>query len=134
MPVAIAKTGLTDEISVPLNVNLGLICPTPDYLATLLGNPRDVYSQACQQVSNDTLSALIQTASVGPFSVTGLRPAVESLRTIMSEIRKSQLDVYSKLGTAGMLCCRSTNTAHLGNTKTYLKVGGVTGYFTTRSK
>ena len=28
----------------------------------------------------------------------------------------------------------TTNSAHLGYTKTYLKVGGVTGYFTTRTK
>ena len=28
----------------------------------------------------------------------------------------------------------ASNTAHLGYTKTYLKVGGVTGYFTTRTK
>ena len=28
----------------------------------------------------------------------------------------------------------TTNAAHLGYTKTYVKVGGVTGYFTTRTK
>lgn len=106
MTVMVPKLGLTDEITVPKNINIGIICPNADYLTSVLGKPRDVYSQACQGVSNKTLSALIQTSSVGPFSVTGLRPAVESLRMIMGEIKSSQSVVYDKLGTAGMLCCR----------------------------
>lgn len=106
MPLTALKTPLTEEVAIPANVNVGLICPTPDYLTELLGKPRDVYSPTCQSVSNKTLAALIQTANVGPFSVTGLRPAVESLKAVMSEVRQSQPEVYNKLGTAGMLCCR----------------------------
>ena len=129
MPIVIATTGLTDEIPVPLNVNQGLICPTPAHLEGFLGNPREAYTQVCQPVSNTTLAALIQTASVGPFNVTGLRPAVESLRTIMSEINTSQPDVYKKLGTAGMLCCRkqrgsSKISSHSWGTAIDLKLDG----------
>jgi hypothetical protein len=51
---------------------------------------------------------MYKTASVGPFAVTGLKPAVESLQKIMNEIFIKQPNVYSALGTAGMLCCRFT--------------------------
>lgn len=106
MTATTIKYGLTDEIAVPANINLGITCPNADNLINFLGNPRDKYSQACENVSNKTLSALIETSDVGPFTVTGLRPAVQSLRIIMNEIRSSQPAVYNKLGTAGMLCCR----------------------------
>ena len=129
MSATTSKLGLTDEITVPKNVNIGINCPNADYLTSLLGKPRDVYSQVCQSVSNKTLSALIQTSNVGPFSVTGLRPVVESLRTIISEIKISQSAVYDKLSTAGMLCCRlqrgsSKISSHSWGTAIDLKLDG----------
>lgn len=98
--------GLTDEVPVPSNINQGLTCPTPDFLTSLLGKPREQMSQTCQPVTNKTLATLIQTTNVGPFTVTGLRPAVSDLKQIMDKIKLDQPDVYAKLGTAGMLCCR----------------------------
>lgn len=97
---------LTDEVSVPSNINQGLICPTPDFLTSLMGKPREQMSQTCQPVTNRTLATLIQKSNVGPFIVTGLRPAVNDLKQIMDKIKLDQPDVYAKLGTAGMLCCR----------------------------
>lgn len=104
--MATVVPGLTDEVAVPANINKGLATPSPDFLTSLLGKPRESMTQDCRPVTNKSLSALILTASVGPFSVCGLSPAVDSLKQIMGEIRQKFPAVYSKLGTAGMLCCR----------------------------
>lgn len=106
MSTVLTTSGLTDEVSIPTNVNQGLTCPTPDFLTSLLGVPRAQMTQNCQPVTNQALAALIQTTNVGPFTITGLRPAVSDLKQVMDEIKVNQPDVYAKLGTAGMLCCR----------------------------
>src|SRR5712691_13388414 len=46
------------------------------------------------------------TEDVGPFRVTGLAPAVSSLREVMAEIRQAEPDVFAGLGSSGMLCAR----------------------------
>jgi hypothetical protein len=43
------------------------------------------------------------TTDVGPFRVTGLRPAVESLAAIFLKVRR----LRPRLRTAGMMCCRN---------------------------
>lgn len=73
----------------------------------LFGAPRDTYSQACQAVTNRTLAARIQTASVGPFRATGLDSAVAALTAIMTQIQTRQRLVYRFLSSAGMLCARN---------------------------
>lgn len=126
-----ASSELTKEVDVPANVNLGLTCPTPQYLTELFGIPRQSMSAECLPVTNPTLSALMQTADVGPFKVTGLRPAVDSLRKIFSEINTEFPNVYAKLGSAGMLCCRLQRgssgaiSSHAWGTAIDLKLGGV---------
>jgi hypothetical protein len=124
------KRALIDEVSIPMNINSGLTCPTPDFLTTLFGKPREKLSQECQPVTHKALAALMQTANVGPFAVTGLRAAVESLRRVMDAIRVQQPDVYAKLGTAGMLCCRMQRgsatkiSSHSWGTAIDLKLAG----------
>jgi hypothetical protein len=69
-------------------------------------------------VTNPTLKALIELASVGPFRVRGLRPAVASLTEIMAEIRAVSPDAHAGLGSAGMLCARlvrNTTTNAISN-------------------
>ncbi|MCW5939897.1 MAG: M15 family metallopeptidase [Fimbriimonadaceae bacterium] len=46
------------------------------------------------------------TADVGPFRVTGLDVAVDSLRKVMTAFRKADPEAYASVGTAGMLCAR----------------------------
>ncbi|WP_338849225.1 M15 family metallopeptidase [Massilia sp. W12] len=88
-------------------LNPGLKAVSNQYMLEKLGKPRESFSQACQPVTNEKLKKYITTASVGPFKVTGLKPAVDSLRTIMAEIAVKQPEVYQALGSAGMLCARN---------------------------
>ncbi len=75
-------------------------------MINLLGNPRGSYSQDCQFPTNPRVKDLIVFEDVGPFRVRGLRPAVETLRDILADVRSSEKDLYSRLGSVGMLCCR----------------------------
>jgi hypothetical protein len=87
-------------------INSGLVAVSPALMVQQLGEPRESYSGNCQPMTNATLRRHVVTESVGPFRVTGLGPAVASLRTALAQVQRDQPTVYAALGTAGMLCCR----------------------------
>ena len=87
-------------------VNIGLNAVSNEYMIKALGNPRKSYSEECEPIEDEKLKRNIIIESVGPFRVQGLLPAVRSLQEVMAEIRRAFPEVYSSLGTAGMLCCR----------------------------
>jgi len=99
-------TTITKLVSIPTGINVGVTNAKQATMLGLLGNPRNNYDSLCREVTNPTLKGLIELASVGPFRVQGLRPAVASLKEILSEIRATQADVHATLGSAGMLCAR----------------------------
>lgn len=86
--------------------NSGLTAVSNRYMTEVFGAPRSEYSSECQALTNTRLSRAIVIESVGPFRVQGLRPAVASLRTVMGEIETTYPDLFSLIGTAGMLCAR----------------------------
>jgi D-alanyl-D-alanine carboxypeptidase len=87
--------------------NGGLSSASNPTMTTQFGAPREDYSQDCQPITNKTLAKRIVTKNVGPFKVSGLDNAVDSLTTVMKSIAKDQRLVYRVLGTAGMLCARN---------------------------
>jgi hypothetical protein len=99
-------------------------------MLTLLGNPRVDVSEDCQAVTNARMKPLIVTENVGPFKVTGLRPAVRSLREVMTDVKKREPDLHNLLSSAGMLCVRfvrGSKTAisnHSWGTAIDLKIAG----------
>jgi hypothetical protein len=97
---------VTRLVPIPTNINIGVSSAKQSTMLALLGNPRNDYDQVCREVTNATLRAKIVLASVGPFRVQGLRPAVASLKEILSEIAVTQADVHAEMGSAGMLCAR----------------------------
>lgn len=52
------------------------------------------------------MARLLRTRPVGPFSATGIDPALDSLTAIFAEVKAAQPDVYPLLGSAGMVCVR----------------------------
>lgn len=60
----------------------------------------------CSAVTNAKLKSKIITADVGPFNVTGLKPAVASLQRIFAKVQQNDKTLYREIKTAGMLCCR----------------------------
>jgi hypothetical protein len=112
-------------------INNGLKAVNNSYMTAKLGAPRDSFSADCQPVTNERLRRHILSMSVGPFRVTGLKPAVLSLQQVVDAIRDAQPEVYRGLGTAGMLCARwvrgSTTSIsnHSWGTAIDIKINGV---------
>jgi hypothetical protein len=86
-------------------INTGLAAVSNDYMLQTFGQPLvgGGYTSLCQQPNNVRLRRNIVTDSVGPFRVTGLWPAVLSLKDVMAGIAREQPAVYAELGSAGML-------------------------------
>jgi hypothetical protein len=97
---------LTDLVDIPPIVNAGVSSAKQTTMLTLLGNPRNDYTDQCQPVEHPRLKVLTVFEDVGPFKVRGLAPAVESLRAVMADMRVAVPDVFAALGSAGMLCAR----------------------------
>ena len=93
-------------VPIPKTINKGLTSAKNSTMIQVLGMPRDSVDRKCRLPTNRPLVNLITTRDVGPFRVTGVKPAVESLKRIFSEIEGNKPDIYKKLGTAGMACVR----------------------------
>lgn len=107
---------ITDLIPIPQNINTGLNSARQLTMKSLLGAPRGSFNTTCQDVTNPVLKSMIRTVDVGPFRVTGLVPAVDSLKQVLADIQQEQPDVFAGLGTAGMLCVRlMRNSTNISN-------------------
>jgi len=93
-------------IDIPHDINRGLSSAKRSTMIAALGLPRDHFDNKCRPAKNDPVKSLLVTEDVGPFKVTGIRPAVSSLRSVLDNVRGDQIDVYNSLGTAGMFCAR----------------------------
>ena len=104
--------GFLDKIPLPpkTTFNVGL---TPAGNATMLGlfghpvqNAAYLPSGDCTPANNATFVKLLETRTVGPFTVTGLKPALDSMAQILGRVKTEVPDLYNALGTAGMHCAR----------------------------
>lgn len=110
-PAAISATpSLTRPVPRPdpASINIGLRPVGNEFMLARLGAPLvgGGYTSQCQVPTAPRLRRNLVLDTVGPFRVTGLVPAVLSLKAVMADIRAEQPAVYRVLGTAGMLCCR----------------------------
>lgn len=108
-PPAAPTTALTHPVPRPdpASLNIGLSAAGNDFMLGKLGAPRsEGYSALCQMPTLPRLRRNLVTDTIGPFRVTGLVPAVLSLKRVMADIAVEQPAAYRALGTAGMLCCR----------------------------
>lgn len=74
--------------------------------AALIGLPRGSFGRLGDAPESKEFQALLETADMGPFTVTGLKPAVCALRAIVTDISLELPDLYPRLGCAEMLACR----------------------------
>ena len=88
------------------NVNKGLKIAGPNYLSKTFGPPRANLSDRCESMTNERLAGKLVTETVGPIKVSMLKPAIDSLRTVMENIRLTDQDLYDRINTAGALCVR----------------------------
>ncbi len=83
------------------SVNRGLTCPTSAEMTAMLGDPRSSRTEAHSV-----------TQSAGPFRVTGLAPAIDSLRRLLTQVHHDLPELYGILGTNGMRVIRATRGLH----------------------
>ena len=95
-----------DIIPIPSGINAGLSSAKRLTMLSVLGMPRANLDDKCRGVTNPKIKALIVTEDVGPFKVTGLKPAVTSLRRVLASVKEAHPDVYDVIGSSGMLCVR----------------------------
>lgn len=69
------------------SINSGLTYGRPETGLAIFGPPATPMPENCGTATNAKLKALLITADVGPFRVTGIRPAVESLQRIFAKVR-----------------------------------------------
>jgi D-alanyl-D-alanine carboxypeptidase len=98
-----------DVIHIPdvSTINVGLSPASLDTMLTKFGTP-GALTRDCSPPAQSLKSLMDTSADVGPFRVTGLHIAVQSLSDIFDEVRLNFPDVYKAIKTAGMLCVRCT--------------------------
>jgi hypothetical protein len=104
----------------------------------ILGRARDIFDHTCRPATKDPVKSLLVTADVGPFRVTGIKPAVDSLRDVLAQVKQAHPEVHAVLSTAGMFCARLiANSQRISNhswgTAIDISVGGVLDGVQTRS-
>lgn len=88
------------------SVNKGLRVAGGRYLEEKLGRPRADLNDTCQPMTNERLKDKLVTEQVGPVRVRMLRPALDSLRRVLENVRRADPDLYARINTAGALCVR----------------------------
>ena len=102
-----ATENLTEQMDLAkTRFNKGITQPRNKTMLEILGRPRDSYNTDCQPMTNARLKGLLETRQIGPIKVTMLRPALDSLESVMNRLKESDPDIYAKVGTAGALCVR----------------------------
>jgi hypothetical protein len=101
-----ASPPLTDRIPIPptSTFNINLSSADEATMLGLLGVPGRK-TEDCSPATGD-FRARIKTGSVGPFRVTGLDVAVDSLKAAFDEAAQQIPEVVAAAKTAGMLCVR----------------------------
>lgn len=88
-------------------INGGLTSPKNVFMMNLLGTPGKK-SENCSNVTNPELKAnMVYGVRITPsMRVSGLKPAIETLRAIFAQVKAADPRLYNECRTAGMLCCR----------------------------
>jgi hypothetical protein len=78
-------------------------------MTRLLGRP-GALSHECSPVTGPFRNKIVSGVNVGPFKVSGLQFAVDSLKLVFEEADQQIPDVVAAVKTAGMLCVRAKRT------------------------
>lgn len=103
-----AETQSMDGLGTPFETahNFELSPARTPIAAALLGLPRGTFGAEPAAPLDPHFNARMETADLGPFTVTGLEAAVGSLRGIVTDISLEAPEIYPRLGCREMLSCR----------------------------
>jgi len=97
--------GYDEVIPIPDGINANLSRARQATMLRAFGTPGNL-TDDCSPLTNVALKRRVVTRNVGSFSLTGLAPALDAIERIFVQVRREKPILYSKLGSAGMLCCR----------------------------
>lgn len=101
----LSANSLGDLVGIPAGINPGLTRALQSTMIEVLGVPGSL-TENCSPLTNAHIKALVVTQSVGPFSVTGLKPAVEGVARVFAKVQLEKPELHAHVRTPGMLCCR----------------------------
>ncbi|MBO9413461.1 M15 family metallopeptidase [Ruegeria sp. R8_2] len=113
------------------DVNQELKLASSSFLKEKFGLPREDLTDNCQSMTNPRLEENLVLEEVGPVRVRMLKPAIDSLRVVFENIRRTDPDLYARINTAGSLCVRrirgatSSASAHAYGLAVDLNIDGV---------
>ena len=107
---------LSDIVPIPPGINMGLSSCREDTMLQKFGSPGALTDQ-CSAVSGTVRPLVRYSVDVGPFKVSGLEYAVNSLAEVFDLVSNSSPETFDAVKTAGMLCVRRIkhNPAHFSN-------------------
>jgi hypothetical protein len=105
---------LSDRVPIPPKdtMNTGLSPARQATMLTKFGKPGQL-TKDCSDPSVKFKKRLKFGVDIGPFKVSGLDFAVESLRQIFAEVQQQLPDVFNAVKNDGMLCVRARRKAPL---------------------
>lgn len=98
--------------------NHGLHSPRAKDMVSVLGVPGTIGSKEGHYCTNEdkspspsyaSYSKKLFTENVGPFELTGLKPFLQAVRSMLATVYKENRTLYSSLGTDGGVCVRGAN-------------------------
>ena len=103
-----APLSLSDRVPIPPRnqMNAGLSACTESAMLAKFGRPGELTAE-CSAPTGAFLNRVRQGFDVGPFKVTGLDYALESLLQVFSEVRQDNRQLYDQVKNEGMLCVRA---------------------------
>jgi D-alanyl-D-alanine carboxypeptidase len=100
-------SSLSDRVPIPPkeSMNTGLSSATEQIMLRKFGKP-GALTKDCSAATGTIRRRIKSGVDVGPFKVSGLDFAVESLRQIFDEVEVKHPLAFKQVKTAGMLCVR----------------------------
>jgi hypothetical protein len=120
----------TQIVPIPAGINSGLHSAKNSTMLQILGRARDTFDHTCRAATRDPVKSLLVTTDVGPFRATGIRPAVDSLRKVLAQVKQAHPEVHAVLSTAGMFGARliagsQSISNHSWGSAVDISVGGI---------
>lgn len=113
-----AAPSLSDRVPIPpqSQFNVGLSACSESTMLKKFGAPGNL-TVDCSAATGDFIRRVRLSFDVGPFKVTGLDYAVESLRQVFADVRQDNQQLYNQVKNDGMLCVRARrhSTNHFSN-------------------
>jgi hypothetical protein len=103
-----AAPAFSDRVPIPpvTQMNVGLTACSEATMLKKFGKPGSL-TKDCSPATGPFLKRVRKSFDVGPFKVTGLDYAVESLLQIFNDVKKDNQALYDQVKNEGMLCVRA---------------------------